>query len=152
MTNRLYNLLFPLLNTLRAILSPVSFGVQGLVEQGGKLVLVRHSYTTGWHLPGGGVKRGEPPAQALLRELGEEIGLTRSGTPELLCLHSRLVWWTTNIIALYRVTDAAFDFKPNLEIREIVLADPSAPPAGTTRRALHQLAHYTAMRGQAPSS
>ena len=67
---------------LQAILSPVAFGALALVEQGGKVVLIRHSYTAGWHLPGGGVQNGEPPEKAVMRELKEELGLTGASEPE----------------------------------------------------------------------
>ena len=42
---------------------------------GSALLLVRSSYRRGWHLPGGGVRRGETPETAAQRELAEEIGL-----------------------------------------------------------------------------
>ncbi|MGA7673934.1 MAG: NUDIX domain-containing protein [Rhizomicrobium sp.] len=141
--------LFRLSIVLRAILSPVAFGTLALVEQGGKVVLVRHSYSGGWAFPGGGVKRGEPPEKALLRELEEEIGLTWSSAPQFIGIFTRKIWLATNVIALYRVREARFAFKPNFEIREIMLADPVSPPPGThpgVRRRLAELA------GSAPQS
>ena len=48
------------------------------VYVGPALLLVRSSYRTGWHLPGGGVRRGEMPEAAARRELAEEIGLAAS--------------------------------------------------------------------------
>jgi ADP-ribose pyrophosphatase YjhB (NUDIX family) len=38
-------------------------------------LLVEHSYTKGYHLPGGGVKTGEMFDRALKREILEELGL-----------------------------------------------------------------------------
>jgi 8-oxo-dGTP diphosphatase len=48
------------------------------VYVGSALLLVRASYREGWHLPGGGVRRGEMPEAAARRELVEEIGLVAS--------------------------------------------------------------------------
>ncbi|HYV61483.1 MAG TPA: NUDIX domain-containing protein, partial [Bryobacteraceae bacterium] len=39
---------------------PMTLGVRALVVDGsGCILLVKHSYVSGWHLPGGGVEAGE---------------------------------------------------------------------------------------------
>ncbi len=149
MTKLFQKTTFYLSMLLRTVLSPASFGLLALLEQGGKVVLVRHSYRPGWHLPGGGARRGESPEETLLRELREEVGLIRAAPPEFYGLYAREVWPVINVIGLYRVRDAEFDFKPNLEVREILLADPAAPPAGTVRGARRRLAE---LAGQVPRS
>jgi 8-oxo-dGTP pyrophosphatase MutT (NUDIX family) len=123
----------------KALMSPVAFGVNAIVDsEDGRVVLVRQTYMQGLHLPGGGVSAGEPPADAILRELREEIGLTSSAPPEFVGLFTRQFGFVTNVVALYRVRNAKFEFKPNFEIREIALVDPRRPPdevrPGTRRR------------------
>lgn len=48
----------------------------------GTIVLVRPTYRRGWVLPGGCLKPGEGAEAAVLRELGEEIGLLRHASFE----------------------------------------------------------------------
>lgn len=128
-----------LLITAKAILSPTAFGVAGALFDGdGRVLLVRHRYRPGWHLPGGGVDRGEPPHDAVLRELAEEVGLT-GGTAEFFALYTRRLGWATNVVALYRVAGPVA-FRPSLEIAEIRFADPDALPPGTGPATLRRLA------------
>lgn len=141
-------LFFRLRAIARAILSPVNLGVSALAEADGKIVLVRQSYTTGWHLPGGGVGRGEPPAEAVLRELREEIGLVSFSALELFGIYTRRVLWVSNVNLVYRLRDVVFDFKPNWEIREVRLVDPAAPGSGTTRGTWCRLMEFTGKQPQ----
>ncbi len=132
------------------LLHPVDLGALALVEQAGKIVLVRHSYKSGWMLPGGAVGRGEPPAHAIIRELQEEIGLTHSAPPQLVGVFSRRWGLVTNTILLYRVREAVFVFKPSFEIREIRLADPAAPPPETSPAARRRFQELMGEAAQAP--
>lgn len=46
----------------------------------GQVLLVRHSYGRGhWTLPGGGLRAGEDPLAAALREFAEELGCALAG-------------------------------------------------------------------------
>jgi 8-oxo-dGTP pyrophosphatase MutT (NUDIX family) len=128
----------------KAMLSPVAFGASALlVDKTGKIALARHSYMSGLSLPGGGVKRGEPPEQAILRELREELGTVRADPPVLFGLYTRRSGWATNVIALYHLTNAEIAFRPSLEVREIVFIDPHTPPPETSTGTLRRLAEYT---------
>jgi 8-oxo-dGTP pyrophosphatase MutT (NUDIX family) len=145
----LRNAVFRLYMTVRALWAPTTLGAAALVlDAEGRVLLVRHSYNPGWRLPGGGVGRGEPPAEAVLRELAEEVGLG-GGSAAFVSLHTKGAGWATMVVALYRVTGASVAFRPNLEIREICFADPRQPPAGCTPATLRRLAEFT---GQAPLS
>jgi ADP-ribose pyrophosphatase YjhB (NUDIX family) len=54
----------------------MTLGVRAVVlEPGGRVLLVRHTYVPGWYLPGGGVDRGESAEAAVQRELVEEAGV-----------------------------------------------------------------------------
>lgn len=133
-------LLFRLFITVKALISPTAFGVTGAVlDDAGRVLLVRHRYMPGWQLPGGGVDRGEPPALAVLRELREEVGL-RGGEAAFLGLYTRSAGWATNVIALYRVTGATVNFRPSLEILETCFVDPASPPLGCSAATLRRLA------------
>ena len=62
----------------------MTLGVRAVViDPEGRIFLVKHSYVSGWHLPGGGVEVGETVMESLTRELLEEGGITPLAPPAL---------------------------------------------------------------------
>ncbi len=62
----------------------MTLGVRAMVIDGdGSVFLVKHSYVSGWYMPGGGVETGETVLDALGRELMEEGRIALTGAPEL---------------------------------------------------------------------
>ncbi len=73
-----------LLHTYWRFSRGLTLGVRGLVlDKGGRVFLVKHSYVSGWHLPGGGVEPGESLVEALTREMREEGNIEFTKPPEL---------------------------------------------------------------------
>lgn len=87
-----------------AVRRPLTLGVRLLVrDEAGRVLLIRHSYVDGWHMPGGGVGKGESIQAAGLRELREEVGLIAEGVPRLVSFHARLRPWASDHVAVLEV-------------------------------------------------
>lgn len=94
----------PLFRIVSRLVRGLTLGVRGLVvDQAGRVLLIQHTYTPGWHMPGGGVERGETIEQALARELVEEAGIEMIGRPQLLSVHSNHVIFPGDHVLVYRV-------------------------------------------------
>lgn len=62
----------------------MTLGVRAVVlDEQSRVFLVKHTYVSGWHLPGGGVETGQTFMDALKRELSEEGRIELAGEPTL---------------------------------------------------------------------
>lgn len=127
---------------LRGLVAPVSLGVSAIAtDPARRVLLVRHTYRAGWYLPGGGVKPGETPECAVVRELTEEVGLTGASAPQLFGFYLRKAGRHCDYIAVYTLQNVVTAFRPNVEIAELCYSDPLSPPDDTsdgTRRRLSE--------------
>jgi 8-oxo-dGTP pyrophosphatase MutT (NUDIX family) len=105
----------------------------------GRLVLVRLSYAKGWRLPGGGLKSGEEPEQAVLRELEEEIGMSSHGAVRTVSEFHHRPDFKRDSSTLFIVEDVCYEPSWSLEVKEVRAFDLGALPldiAPVTRRLL----------------
>lgn len=126
-------------------------------------VIRKHTYPKGaWRVPSGGIRKGEPFEEGLLREVREETGLSVRMSRYLCRVRvaftsgdDRIVWTTHAVEALptepppdplrpldtHEIVEATFLDWPTLlgPVRELLIA---APPVGLTYRAhLHDLVY-----------
>lgn len=120
---------------------PMTLGVRVLVSnEDGHVLLVRHTYVSGWHLPGGGVERGETLEAAAEKELREETGFAAAAKLRLRSVHYNRSASPRDHVAVFicPTFEKLREFEPNREIAEIGFFSPDNLPqniaAGTRRR------------------
>jgi 8-oxo-dGTP pyrophosphatase MutT (NUDIX family) len=129
----------PLFHARARLTRGMTLGVRGLVrDEAGRVLLLRHTYTPGWHMPGGGVERGETGEEALARELVEEVGVALIGRPRLRSVHSSEATFRGDHILFFQVGDwRSVKATSRGEIHAVEWFAPDALPAdatGGTRR------------------
>lgn len=119
-----------------------TLGVRGVAcNEAGHVLLVKHTYVRGWHLPGGGVERGETAPFAIAREMAEEGGVEAIEAPTIFALYANHANFAGDHIGLFKFGG----WRPcapraGNEIADRGFFDPARPPDGTTPATLRRLA------------
>jgi len=91
----------------------MTLGVRAVVLDGeNRVFLIKHSYVSGWHLPGGGVETGETLHEALKRELVEEGRIELAGEAVLFGVYLNSHVSKRDHVAVYVVRHFSQDRKP----------------------------------------
>lgn len=113
----------------------LTLGVRAAILDGeGRVLLIRHTYLPGWHMPGGGVETGETTGEALSREVREEAGLEIAGPPALhgIFLNRHVSRRDHVLVYVVRAFRGHGPRRPDLEIAEVGWFLLSELPEGTT--------------------
>jgi len=85
---------------------PLTIGVRIVVRDGAdQVLLVRHTYTPGWHFPGGAIDRRETAADAAVRELREEALIEATTPPRLVGVYLSTVNRKSDHILFFEAGD-----------------------------------------------
>jgi len=124
---------------------PLTLGVRVIVpDDQGRVLLVKHTYVPGWHLPGGGVDRGETTMQAAVRELFEEACLRPLGELRLMSVHANREASRRDHVLVYVCDRFEFErpFERNGEIADIGFFARHDLPGDTSRGTLTRLSEF----------
>ncbi|MBB3607214.1 NUDIX domain-containing protein [Rhizobium sp. BK602] len=145
-------LLGRMLHAYFALTRSMTMGVRAACFDGeGRIFLVRHSYTPGWHMPGGGVERHETVEQALAKELREEGNLVISGRPQLFHVYFNNRTSKRDHVVFFRAqVEQTAPRRPDSEIVESGFFALDALPPGTTKATYRRLKELEG--GEPPAS
>ena len=130
----------------------MTLGAQAaVIDEKGRVLLVRHTYANGWFLPGGGVKRGETVEEALHRELREETE-TSITAPALFGVYSSARHRDHVFMYVVRSFATLKPKRPDFEIAEVRWFPLSDLPPDTIQLLSRGLAEITKKNGPAMSA
>lgn len=145
--------MIPFRPLIRRITHGLTLGVRVVAMDGaGRVLLVRHGYIAGWHLPGGGVDLNETAEEAARRELLEETNVTATGPLRLHGLFFNPGFGGRDHVACYCVSDFTVGPtpKPGLEIAEIGFFPADALPPGVSQATARRMAELQDNAPRAP--
>ncbi|WP_457090244.1 NUDIX domain-containing protein [Microvirga sp. P5_D2] len=131
----------------------MTLGVRAVVlNDQAQVFLIRHTYVSGWHLPGGGVETGETALESLTRELREEACIAIDEPPVLtgVFFNRRVSRRDHVLVYVIRQFTVLGPKQPDREIAEAGFFPLDSLPEGTTAATRRRLAEI--LDGEPPST
>ncbi|MEX6507991.1 NUDIX domain-containing protein [Jiella sp. M17.18] len=150
---RFEKLLIRAMHGVHLVARPVTLGVRAAVFDGdGRIFLVRHTYVSGWYMPGGGVDPGESAEAAIRRELVEEANIELEDPPALFAVYFNRKASDRDHVLLYRcgAFHQSTPKQPDREIAETGFFPVDALPGGTTDATRRRIAELAGERAPDP--
>ena len=120
-----------------------TLGVKALViNKNNEILLVKHTYSSGWYLPGGGVDRGESYHAAIKRELKEEVGICPTKEPVIFGIYIHSIFGAVDYPIAYIVTEFEQVPASSPEIAASMWVKPNAIPEDTTPGTRRRIDEY----------
>lgn len=111
-----------ILHLFFGIIRPMTIGARCIIHDGaGSVMLVRHTYVSGWHLPGGGVDVGETCEAAVIREVAEESNVELTGKPVLFGVYFNSAVSVRDHVILY--ISSGWNYKQGLLSKQLEIAE-----------------------------
>lgn len=138
-----YLLSFFIQKKYQSIMGIRTFGARVVViNEKGELLLVKHTYFSGWHFPGGGVEKGESPREAAIREVREEAGIIAKESPSIFDCYLNKMMGVDDIVSLYILKNfecQSFKSSEILEAKWFALENLPTDLSGATKRRIHEV-------------
>jgi 8-oxo-dGTP pyrophosphatase MutT (NUDIX family) len=132
------------------VLRPQTLGTRAvLVDESGRILLVKHHYLKGWYLPGGKIGKRESIIDGLRRELREEVGIELlASSPKILGVYSSFAEYKSDHIVVFVVTEWKQQVKSHFEIADQEFFAPDDLPQDTSPATKRRITEF--LQGSVP--
>jgi len=123
------------------IRKPVTKGARAILIKDKQVLLVQHSYTGGWYIPGGKIKALESYEEGLRRELREEVGF-KSGDLTYFGTYENFYEGKGDTILVFTCHNYQMETNKNLEVKCQAYFDLDRLPPNISPGSLRRIQAY----------
>lgn len=143
---KIFNLLHWLRKVYWKIFNIKTAGVRIIIKNDGKFLLVKHRYGIFWVFPGGGIKKGESPEEACVRESSEEVRIKIKNFEKILGTYRNTTGGKNDTVTVCVANEWTYlkarRFNFNIEIKETKFFDSESLPQEISSATKRRLIEY----------